>query len=379
MFVESYIESASNLISHYELQQPLHLYLKAYFKQNKKYGSRDRKYIAELVYAFYRLGKQPATIPNRELMLVSAFIKSNLPTLFFEKTMQAFAAQFDKSISEKIELILSHYDLNLDNKFDLSEDKEQSFFATQLFSTPRVFIRIRKNKNTILKALAKANIDYIIENEHCFSFQSNVKLEEILEASDYVIQDYSSQAVGNFFEAKASERWWDCCTASGGKAIMLLDKQATVNLTVSDVRESIIKNLHQRFAQYNYQSNYISHCIDLEKPVDKFPDAYFDQIICDAPCSGSGTWARSPEQYYFFNEEKLHAFHEKQVVIASEALTKLKKGGRFYYITCSLYKQENEDVVEKLLAHNCTLVKSSLLSAVDKGADCLFVAVLEKN
>jgi 16S rRNA (cytosine967-C5)-methyltransferase len=203
-----------------------------------------------------------------------------------------------------------------------------------------VFIRIRKNKRDIQQILSKNQIEYIEENNECFSMHANVKLDELLAPADYVIQDIASQQTGHFFEPHAKERWWDCCTASGGKSIMLLDKQPNIQLTVSDVRDSILKSLHHRFSQYNYQSKYVSHSIDLSQPVTQFPSNYFDQIICDVPCSGSGTWARSPEQYYFFTEEKLNEFHSKQLVIASEALQKLKPGGTLYYITCSVFEQE---------------------------------------
>jgi 16S rRNA (cytosine967-C5)-methyltransferase len=238
---------------------------------------------------------------------------------------------------------------------------------------------LRKNKAEVIQLLKKNQIEFRDENEHCISFNSNVKLDDLLTPADYVIQDYASQKTGEFFDPHAKERWWDCCTASGGKSIMLLDKQPNIQLTVSDVRDSILKNLHHRFSMYNYQSKYVSHSIDLLQPVTQFPSNHFDQIICDVPCSGSGTWARSPEQYYYFTEEKLNEFHQKQLTISNEALQKLKSGGFFYYITCSVFKKENEAVVSTLLENNCSLVKSQLIKGISKGGDCLYIAVLKKD
>ncbi len=379
MFVESYLQAASDLIQQYELQQPLHLYLKAYFKQNKKYGSRDRKYIAELVYAFYRMGKQTIDLSTRELLLIAAFLKSELPLLFFEKTSTTLAANFHLSLAEKINWAKQQYDISFSIPYELSNELSDDFFTELRYSTPRVFIRMRKNKTEVIQLLKKNQIEFRDENEHCISFNSNVKLDDLLTPADYVIQDYASQKTGEFFDPHAKERWWDCCTASGGKSIMLLDKQPNIQLTVSDVRDSILKNLHHRFSMYNYQSKYVSHSIDLLQPVTQFPSNHFDQIICDVPCSGSGTWARSPEQYYYFTEEKLNEFHQKQLTISNEALQKLKSGGFFYYITCSVFKKENEAVVSTLLENNCSLVKSQLIKGISKGGDCLYIAVLKKD
>ena len=379
MFVESYLQAASDLIQQYELQQPLHLYLKAYFKQNKKYGSRDRKYIAELVYAYYRLGKQQIDLSVREILLIASFLKSELPILFFEKTKKELATNFTLTLQEKLKWVEENYCISFKVPYLFSNQLTNEDFTLLRYSTPRVFIRIRKNKRDIQQILSKNQIEYIEENDECFSMHANVKLDELLAPADYVIQDIASQQTGHFFEPHAKERWWDCCTASGGKSIMLLDKQPNIQLTVSDVRDSILKSLHHRFSQYNYQSKYVSHSIDLSQPVTQFPSNYFDQIICDVPCSGSGTWARSPEQYYFFTEEKLNEFHSKQLVIASEALQKLKPGGTLYYITCSVFEQENNAIVDQLMQQNCSLASSKLIRETTKGGDSLYIAVIKKD
>jgi len=83
MFVDAYFQVATHLFEHYELQLPLHLFLKEYFKNNKKYGSRDRKFIAELLYGIYRLGKQNDHLSVKDRMLCGAFLSNKLPLIFF--------------------------------------------------------------------------------------------------------------------------------------------------------------------------------------------------------------------------------------------------------------------------------------------------------
>jgi 16S rRNA (cytosine967-C5)-methyltransferase len=379
MFVEAYLNTAEALITSYELQQPLHLYLKSFFKENKKFGSRDRRYISELVYAYYRIGKQHTALSLRETMIHAAYLKSSLPRLFFDKVNSTLAQTFEKPMNEKYQFCLEQHCLEMAIPYALSTSLTKWEYQEHLFSEPRVFIRVRRNLSSLEQILKTNEISYKQENANCLSFPSQVKLDNILPPEDYVIQDMASQAVGYHFKPKARETWWDCCTASGGKSIMLLDLQPNLNLIVSDVRESILKNLHLRFQRYNYQSKYISYCLDLTRPVESLADNNVDQIICDVPCSGSGTWSRSPEQFYFFSAEKLEDYHERQVKIAHEAFSKLKPGGTMYYITCSSFIRENEDVVQTFLPEYSSIECSELIRFPGKGADCLFISLIKKK
>src|SRR5690606_27157702 len=111
---------------------------------------------------------------------------------------------------------------------------------------------------------------------------------------------------------------WDCCAASGGKSILAKDILKNIQLTVSDIRKSILINLEKRFASAGIKA-YTAKVADLTDPSfshsplapsERFSRAgthhsAFDLIICDAPCSGSGTWARTPEQLYNWTEARL--------------------------------------------------------------------------
>jgi 16S rRNA (cytosine967-C5)-methyltransferase len=104
----------------------------------------------------------------------------------------------------------------------------------------------------------------------------------------------------------------------------------------------------------------------------------FDHIIADVPCSGSGTWARTPEQLYYFDAASLHSFSQRQKEIAHNALRYLRaNGGTFTYITCSVFAEENERVVADILEKNSSikLVQQKLINGVASGADSMFVAV----
>jgi 16S rRNA (cytosine967-C5)-methyltransferase len=105
----------------------------------------------------------------------------------------------------------------------------------------------------------------------------------------------------------------------------------------------------------------------------------FDIILCDAPCTGSGTWARTPEQLYFFNEKEIQAYQQKQQQIAWHVWEQLKPGGWMVYITCSVFTSENEAVVEFVSQQpRARLLSAQYLKGYELQADTLFAAVFQK-
>lgn len=379
MFIESYLQTAAHLFEQYDLQMPLHLYTREYFRNNKKFGSRDRKYISELLYGIYRLGKANEHIPVRDRLIIGSWLSGRLPVLFFSKINTTLSDNAALPFEEKLAFAKEKHDCNFQLPFSLTKGLKEEEFIKNLFSQPNVFIRIRQNKTEIEQALNKAEIKYKKISDTCFSFDANVKLNEILEPKDYVIQDLSSQHTGNYFTPTSSQKWWDCCAASGGKSIMLLDKNSKVELTVSDIRESILKNLHERMQLYGFGNHYVSFVADVSTDVSNVIKGTFDGIICDVPCTGSGTWARSPEQFYFFTEEKLKEFTVLQHGIVSNAVEYLKPGGRLFYITCSVIEDENELLLSNIIEQgNIQIERSGLIDKTKDGGDCMYIAVINK-
>ncbi|MBK5285719.1 MAG: RsmB/NOP family class I SAM-dependent RNA methyltransferase, partial [Bacteroidia bacterium] len=175
-----------------------------------------------------------------------------------------------------------------------------------------------------------------------------------------------------------NESWWDACSGSGGKSLLLYEKENSVKPTVSDTREKILFNLKERFKRAGIR-NYKTQILNLE--TESFPsDELFDGIIVDAPCTGSGTWARSPEWLSCFNPKSINEYSARQKLIVGNVLKNLKQNSPVIYITCSVFKMENEENVNYFTENfNLALEKSGYMKGYEKGADTLFVARMIKQ
>lgn len=196
----------------------------------------------------------------------------------------------------------------------------------------------------------------------------------------YQIQDLSSQQTGAYFEPKKYDYWWDCCAASGGKSILLHSLEPNLELLVSDVRENSLSNLQERFLQAGIKKYHLK-VIDLLQNNDQILHHYeFDGILLDAPCSGSGTWRRTPEMLYYFEKYKIENYVKLQKAIAANVVKYLKPGKPLIYMTCSVFKAENEDVVNYLVDNfELKLEKMELIKGYGAKADSMFVARLIKQ
>src|SRR5690606_11580653 len=110
-----------------------------------------------------------------------------------------------------------------------------------------------------------------------------------------------------------------------------------------------LRNLDERFGKANIKTNYKKKVLDLTQDIDHLMDGEtFDAILVDAPCSGSGTWGRTPEMLSQFDEERIQAFAYLQRQIVDTVVRYLKPQGMLVYITCSVFEAENEQLVRYL-------------------------------
>jgi 16S rRNA (cytosine967-C5)-methyltransferase len=321
---------ANKLIAAYQGEEPLANYLKKYFAANKKHGSKDRKNISALCYAHFR------------------------------NTITSFP--FDNKISEEI---------------------DKPVFVASHQTQPLLFIRIRPwQKEKVIQKLQAANIEFTEVGENALAFTNTTSLQNILELNkEAVIQDLNSQAITELLQLVPTSvehpiQVWDACAASGGKTILMFDCMSNIRMHLSDVRESILFNADKRLQEAgirpaSVQEIDLTQAFDIKKP--------FDFVFADVPCSGSGTWGRTPEQLAYFTEAQLNKYTKLQGQILHNIIPTVKLHGHLLFATCSVYKDENENNVAALLATGkFKLVKQQYFKGYDKQADTLFGAMLEK-
>lgn len=394
MRFQSYFNTAIKIIQLYDGNIPLHHFLKQYFSQYKKHGSTDRKIITHICYNFYRLGKAFINENAEGKLKIAIFICNDNAGEWNFLYEDEWLNNWNNLLQQRIALIQKKYaSFSLNDVFSFADEVSNSLdtaaFIQSFFIQPDVFIRVRPQYyQGVIARLRQHEINYNLQGENCIALPSSTKINLILNVDEEaVIQDYSSQRIEEFLKLIKSEikdqqsaiSVWDCCAGSGGKSILVYDTLDKITLTVSDVRSSIIQNLIERFAKAGIK-NYKSFVLDIANSKLPIPDSCFDLIICDVPCTGSGTWSRTPEQLYYFQPQKINNYSLLQQKILSNAIPSVNDNGYFLYITCSVFKKENEAIVDFIKQEfQLELIKTELLKGYGKKADTMFAALFKKN
>lgn len=382
--VSQQLRSFERLLNSYEGKEPLSRFLTLFFKENRQMGSNDRRTLSRWVYHYFRLGKALADRPFLERLVAAEYLcaaESDVVALF----NPVLAGSIGEEIDKKLSLLSELFPFDIHDVFPLikevSTGLDPQAFLKSLFQQPKLFIRIQPGaENAVKSCLTRNNVYYESVDTHCLALDNGVRLDQYGEIKGtYEVQDRSSQQTGTYFEAKPGEKWWDACAASGGKSLLLMQTYSGVDLLVSDIRSSILRNLDERFEQAALK-HYRRKIIDLTKdPSVILGDETFDGIILDAPCSGSGTWGRTPEMMQHFTDTRLQYFVELQRAILKNTVRHLKVNKPLVYITCSVYREENEEQLAFAEKLGLNLERMALVKGYEHQADTMFVARLIKS
>lgn len=372
----------TDIISTYDGSVPLAIFLKGYFKQYPKIGSRDRKAIAEGVYIYYR----SALFLNPEADVLDIIRQG----YYLCRSTHTFLAQ-KLGIDPATPLPADAYAPDIG--VPLSQSVNEETWLKSHWTQPDVFIRIVQNEGLVFELLDQNNIPYRKEDfpaqfqasYTCIRVPNSAPIDKVLFPEDYVIQDRSSQlallTASKFWGSRSAGTFWDVCSGAGGKTLQLKHLDPNARITASDIRKSILFNLKGRCANYGFK-DIVTKEIDATDPKairKQLGHHQYDVVLCDVPCSGSGTWSRTPEQLYFFNADYFDQFAHLQYPIAVNTLPYIKKGGLLVYITCSVMHHENEDVTARLAGHpELRLLHQEIIDGAAHKADTLFTAVFEK-
>ena len=143
-------------------------------------------------------------------------------------------------------------------------------------------------------------------------------------------------------------RVWDCCAAPGGKTLVLARRLPGAEILATDLSRRRLAQMGARFTRYAYAGALQTAVADATELPEE--TGQFNLILCDVPCSGTGTLARNPEIRFRLRREDLAGQAERQRAILQAALRRLAPGGRLVYSTCSLEPEENEEVIAQVPA-----------------------------
>lgn len=383
---EQQLRTFLRVLESYPEDRPLAKFLPEFFRKNKQMGSNDRRSASRLLYNYYRLGKSFADIPTEERLFIAEFLCTSVDNPFLQHFRPDLNEKNYLSLDEKIAYLTAERNFKIGDVFPfgpLSEGVDQTAFLKSFFVQPDLYIRIHPGKEDIVtSAIAETAIPFRQIGKYTLALPNGTNLNNVFTDAEfptkpYEIQDLSSQQTLRYFQPNRYEYWWDACAASGGKSLLLFSEQPDIKLVVSDIRETVLDNLDERFINAGLRT-YQKKLLDLTQDPDQVLHDYkFDGIILDAPCSGSGTWGRTPEMISQFLSPKIKGFQNLQKAIASNLLKYLKPGKPLIYITCSVFKEENEDVVECLISrYGFKLEKQEIFKGYENKADTMFAARL---
>ncbi len=393
-YLHHHIQAAATIIHAYDGSIPLVHHLKHYFAQFKKHGSKDRKSISHLCYCYFRLGHSASKLSIEDKIKLALFLSNNEAGVWSSLFDGKWTNNWSSNTAERIVFAQQVYqDLNSADIFpwqnELSEGVDGIAFSLSHLVQPFLYLRIRPSfEKTVIQRLRDLEIPFQKITASSLALANGTKLDDVIRMNtEAVVQDLSSQSIASFITTSLvklnwQQQWkvWDCCTASGGKTILLYDIHKKAEFYLSDVRESMQHQLKQRLeaAQIHHWKFATADLTEQTTPFGKHQQ--FDFVIADVPCTGSGTWARTPEQIQYFQPVMIEEYASTQKKIVSNVVDKLKENGYLLYITCSTFKKENEEVAAFIQQKfHLQLIKMELIKGYNNKADTMFAALFQKT
>ena len=370
-------------------------------KRDKRWGARDRGFVAETTYDIVRWKRLYAEIAevkepfDREnlwrMFAVWATLKGiKLPDwTYFENTpTRKIKGRFDEL--SKIRKFKESIPDWLD---ELGEKELGSAIWTKeieaLNEQADVILRVNTLKTTKEKLQIEL-FDLDIECDFLPDYPNALKLKEranvfttdAFKNGFFEVQDASSQLVAEFLNVQPGMRVVDACAGAGGKTLHIASLMENKGQIIAmDIYDNKLHELKRR-AKRNGAHNIEPRVIDSTKVIKKLYDKA-DRVLIDAPCSGLGVLRRNPDAKWKLQPEFIDKIKITQQEILQQYSRMVKVGGQLVYATCSVLPSENQDQVNTFLKSEAgkdfTLIKDKKVWSHKSGFDGFYMALLEKK
>ena len=370
-------------------------------KKDKRWGSHDRKFVAETIYEIVRWKRLYSEIAD----VKEPFDRDDIWRMFavwavlrgfpipdwrqLEGTPERkIKGRFDELSKNRV------YRESIPDWMDevgvkeLGEEKWSKEIAAQN-QPAKVILRVNTLKTTKEKVRAilmdlDIDTEYIKGHDDALVLKerANVFLTDAFKAGFFEVQDANSQLVAAFLDVQPGMRVVDTCAGAGGKTLHMASLMENKGqLIAMDLYESKLKQLKLR-AKRNGAFNIEYKIIDSTKVIKKLQEKA-DRVLIDAPCSGLGVLKRNPDAKWKLQPEFIDNIRKVQAEVLESYSRIVKPGGKLVYATCSVLPSENQEQVEKfLLTENgkkFTFVKDQKILASESGFDGFYMALLERK
>ena len=370
-------------------------------KKDKRWGSHDRKFVAETIYEIVRWKRLYVEIAEVKepfdrdkiwrIFAVWAVLRGyNLPDWkYFEETpVRRIKGKFDElTKTRKFKESIPDWMDELGVK-ELGEEIWTKELAAQN-EQAKVILRVNKLKTTKEKLRALL-MDLNIETEFHYDYpdalilteRANVFLTDAFKDGLFEVQDASSQLVAYFLDVKPGMRVVDTCAGAGGKTLHLASLMENKGqLIAMDLYESKLKQLKIR-AKRNGAFNIEPRVIESTKTIKKLHEKA-DRVLIDAPCSGLGVLKRNPDSKWKLQPEFIENIKKIQAEVLENYSKIVKPGGKLVYATCSVLPSENQEQIKQFLSTEIgkefTFVQDKKVLAHESGFDGFYMALLERK
>ncbi|WP_291146708.1 RsmB/NOP family class I SAM-dependent RNA methyltransferase [Flavobacterium sp. UBA7680] len=370
-------------------------------KKDKRWGSSDRKFVAETIYEIVRWKRLYAEIAE----VKEPFDRDNLWRMFavwavlrgypipdwrqLEGTPERkIKGRFDelskvRALKESIPDWMDELGVKeLGEKVWAKEIAAQNQPAKVILRTNT----LKGTKENLRNTLMDLNIEteYLKDQPEALVLKerANVFLTDAFKQGLFEVQDANSQLVAGFLDVKPGMRVVDTCAGAGGKTLHIASLMENKGqLIAMDLYESKLKQLKLR-AKRNGAFNIEYRIIDTTKVIKKLHERA-DRVLIDAPCSGLGVLKRNPDAKWKLQPEFIDNIRKVQSEVLESYSKIVKPGGKLVYATCSVLPSENQEQVEKFLKTDIgkefTFIQDRKILASESGFDGFYMALLERK
>ena len=374
--------------------------LKKVLKHDKRWGSRDRSFIAETVYDIVRWKrlyseiaevKAPYSRPNLfRLFAVWATLRGI--TIPDWKQIEPVPTRRIKGKFDELSKIRKYRESIPDWLDDLGLEVLKKSWDNEIAALNKqapVVLRansLRTTPKNLRDTLADQEIDTIIPKGYPDAVQlverKNVFTSKAFKDGFFEVQDASSQRVARYLDVSPGMRVADMCAGAGGKtlhlAALMENKGQVIAMDIYEGKLKELKRRAKRAGAHNIETRVIESSKAYKKLYDKI-----DRVLIDAPCTGLGTIKRNPDLKWKLQPDFVEKVIARQADILQKYSKLVKPSGKMAYATCSILPQENELQVKAFLeteqGQQFSLEKQEFISPYKTGYDGFYIALLTRK